>query len=131
MLTGKCQCGAIRYEASGDPIYSAVCHCADCRASTGAPLTGWALFPQDAVQIEGQPVLYKSSEHATRQFCGTCGTSLFYTNPVVFAGAIDILSATLDDPTAIPPQVHVQVAEALPWVAAMDGLPKFDRYPEG
>ena len=39
---GGCQCGAIRYEATGDPAYSALCHCKDCRASAGAPMVAWA-----------------------------------------------------------------------------------------
>ncbi|NWK98643.1 aldehyde-activating protein [Sphingobium lactosutens] len=129
MVTGKCQCGAIRYEAEGEPAYSALCHCADCRASAGAPMVGWALFPEDKVSISGAPVQYRSSENATRHFCGVCGTGLFYTNPLVFPGSIDIQTATLDDPAALPPQAHVQMADALPWMAGTDALPKFDRYP--
>lgn len=131
MVTGKCQCGAIRYEAEGEPAYSALCHCVDCRASAGAPMVGWALFPEDKVTISGDAVRYQSSENATRHFCGTCGTGLFYTNPVVFPGAIDIQTATLDDPAALPPQAQIQMAEAAPWMAHMQDLPSFERYPEG
>ncbi|MBA4091096.1 MAG: aldehyde-activating protein [Sphingobium sp.] len=131
MVTGRCQCGAIRYEATGEPAYSAICHCSDCRASAGAPMVGWALFPEDAVTITGDPVRYQSSDNATRHFCGTCGTGLFYTNPVVFPGAIDIQSATLDDAAALPPEGHVQMADAVPWMATAHELPKYDRYPDG
>lgn len=130
MVKGKCQCGAIQYEASGAPAYSAICHCNDCRASSGAPMVGWALFPQDAVTISGTPARYQSSENATRHFCATCGTGLFYTNPVIFPGGIDIQTATLDDQSALPPQAHVQMAEAAPWMPHVHNLPKFDRFPE-
>lgn len=129
MVTGRCQCGAIRYEATGDPAHSALCHCQDCRASTGAPMVGWALFPQDAVKIHGEPARYRSSEHATRHFCGTCGTGLFYTNPVVFPDGIDIQTATMDDHAAFPPQAHIQMAEAMPWMRTAHALPMFDRFP--
>lgn len=129
MLSGGCQCGAIRYEASGEPAYSAICHCADCRKSAGAPMVGWALFPEGQVGISGTPVHYQSSDNVTRQFCGTCGTGLFYTNPVVFPGMIDIQSGTLDDQGALPPAIHVQMAEAVPWMATAHELPHFDRYP--
>jgi hypothetical protein len=129
MVTGKCQCGAIRYEAEGEPAYSALCHCDDCRRSAGAPMVGWALFPQDKVTIHGDPVRYQSSEHATRHFCGTCGTGMFYTNPVIFPGAIDVQTGTLDDPAALPPQARIQMAEAAPWVDGVASLPSFDRYP--
>lgn len=131
MLSGQCQCGAIRYTVEGDPAYSALCHCGDCRASAGAPMVGWALFPEDKVIISGEPVSYRSSENAVRQFCGTCGTGLFYRNPVIFPGGIDIQTATLGDQNALPPQAHIQWAEAAPWAKAMQDLPRFDRYPDG
>ncbi len=130
MVTGRCQCGAIHFEARGEPVYSALCHCSDCRRSAGAPMVGWALFPEAQVGIEGEPVRYRSSENATRHFCGTCGTGLFYTNPVVFPGMIDIQTSTLDDPAAFPPAIHVQVADAAPWMEEAHLLPKFARYPE-
>ncbi|MEC3911513.1 GFA family protein [Sphingobium sp. CR2-8] len=131
MATGRCQCGAIRYETTGDPAYSAVCHCKDCRASAGAPMVGWALFPEDAVTIVGEAARYQSSQNATRHFCGTCGTGLFYTNSVSFPGMIDIQTATLDDPAAFPPQAQIQMDDALPWIADTHALPTFARYPEG
>lgn len=131
MVTGRCQCGAVRYEATGDPAYSAICHCADCRASAGAPMVGWALFPEHQVTIIGQPMRYQSSENATRHFCGVCGTGLFYTNPVAFPGAIDIQTGTLDDVDALPPQAQIQMAEAMPWMGKAHELPAFDRYPDG
>lgn len=129
MVTGGCHCGAIRYEATGEPAYSALCHCSDCRKSAGAHAVGWALFPEAAVTISGEAVRYASSDNATRHFCGTCGTGLFYTNPVIFPGMIDIQTATLDDQSIFPPAIHVQYAEAAPWQAGAQALPKFDRYP--
>jgi hypothetical protein len=92
-------------------------------------MVGWALFPQDKVTIHGDPVRYQSSENATRHFCGTCGTGLFYTNPAIFPGAIDIQTGTLDDAAALPPQAQIQMAEAAPWMKHVGDLPAFDRYP--
>ncbi len=130
MVTGRCQCGTIQYEAEGDPFYTALCHCSDCRKSAGAPMVGWALFPEDKVRVTGTPQAYESSENVIRQFCGTCGTGLFYFNAATFPGMVDIQTATFDDQAAFPPAVHVQWAEAAPWMAAAHNLPKFDRYPE-
>lgn len=130
MVTGRCQCGAIQYEAQGDPVYSALCHCSDCRMSAGAPMVGWALFPESAVSVSGEPLSYRSSDNVTRQFCGTCGTGLFYRNAVTFPGMVDIQTATLDDQSAFPPAVHVQFAEAAPWMEKAHDLPKFERYPQ-
>lgn len=131
MATGRCQCGGISYEVEGEPHHSALCHCNDCRRSAGAPMVGWAMFSEDKVRVTGSPKHYKSSEHVTRQFCGTCGTGLFYTNPSVFPGMIDVQTATLDDQSIYPPAIHVQWADAAPWMGKAHDLPKFDRFPEG
>ncbi|MDX2233464.1 MAG: GFA family protein [Hyphomonadaceae bacterium] len=130
MRTGGCHCGAIRYEAHGEAMHHALCHCADCRRSAGAPMVGWAAFPVDAVNVvKGAPVTYASSADGRRQFCGACGTGLFYLNAVNLPGIIDIQTATLDDPAALPAQVHIQTAERLPWMEDAQALPAFDRYP--
>ena len=129
MLDGGCRCGAIRYSAEGEPAHSALCHCADCRRSSGAPMVGWALFPQEAVSVEGTPVTYESSPNTFRQFCGTCGTGLFYRNEAIFPGQVDIQVATLDDPDALPPQARIQTAEAPHWFARFTDLPAFERFP--
>jgi len=42
---------------------------------------------------------------------------------------VDVLTATLDEPKAFPPKLHVQMADALAWEAALDELPKFRRFP--
>ncbi|WP_066514019.1 GFA family protein [Sphingobium cloacae] len=131
MATGGCQCGDIRYEVRGEPAHSALCHCTDCRRSSGAPMMGWTLFAETDVTVSGHPVRYRSSEDATRHFCGRCGTGLFYTNPAIFPDFIDIQTATLDDPSLFPPSAHIQYAEAVAWMGAAHDLPRFERFPEG
>ncbi len=129
-LAGGCHCGAIRYEVSGEAMHHALCHCTDCRRAAGAPMVGWAAFADGAVTVtQGSPVTYASSEHGRRQFCGACGTGLFYMNAVNLPGIIDIQSSTLDDPAALPAQVHIQTAERLAWMEDAHTLPAFARYP--
>jgi hypothetical protein len=130
MPKGQCHCGAVRYETSGDPVYHAVCHCHDCRRATGSPLVSWALFAAGQVAIEGETKTYASSEHGRRLFCAECGSSLFYTNEIVFPGMIDVQTGTLDDPDFQPAGVQVQTAERIGWVAKLHELPEFERYPE-
>lgn len=130
MREGGCHCGAIRYRVEGEPAYHALCHCNDCRRATGGPAIGWALFRNEMFEItKGTPKVYASSEHARRHFCADCGTSLFYTNDVVFPGMTDIQSATLDDPGSLPLQIHVQIAERIAWMEKAHELPQFERYP--
>ncbi|MGA0544172.1 GFA family protein [Brevundimonas sp. VNH65] len=129
MLTGGCHCGDIRYETADQAIHHTLCHCEDCRKCAGAPAVAWALAPADQVRITGQPVWYASSADGRRGFCGRCGTGLFYTNEVIFPGQIDVQSATLDTPDALPLQAQIQTADRIGWMADLHHLPAFDRYP--
>jgi hypothetical protein len=131
MATGRCQCGAIQYEVEGESVYSALCHCSDCRMSAGAPMVGWALFAEEKLSVTGEVKSYASSDNVTRHFCGTCGTGLFYRNTVAFPGMVDVQTATLDNRSAFPPAIHVQWAEAAPWMSHAHELPKFERFPQG
>lgn len=128
-LAGGCHCGAIRYTVTFDEEpRSGLCHCRDCCKSAGAPGVGWALVGQDAIAITGTPASYQSSENATRQFCATCGTGLFYYNETIFPGQVDFQTATLDDVDALPPGARVQVAEAPKWMEHFAELPALQRY---
>ncbi|QCB42412.1 GFA family protein [Sphingomonas sp. PAMC26645] len=129
MLAGRCHCGAISYVAEGEPEHHALCHCGDCRRSAGAPMVGWIAFRSEQVTIAGDPVTYESSASGRRQFCGRCGTGLFYTNAEYLPGIIDVQSCTLDDPEAVAPGAHIQVADRLAWMANVAALPAFERYP--
>ena len=129
MPEGGCHCGAVRYSAGGEVKHSGVCHCETCRRTTGALTTAWAAFPSADLTVEGKPASYFSSEGIERQFCATCGTSLFYFNEAMMPGVVDILTTTLDDPDSFAPGAHVNMADAIGWEASLDELPKFARFP--
>ena len=127
---GGCHCGAVRYEVSGDPQHVALCHCSDCRKSSGAPMVAWAAFTEEQFKLlEGEPVTFNSSGSAMRSFCPKCGSGLYYRNQEFLPGIVDIQSATLDDPDALPPGAHIQMAERLGWMAEAHKLPAFERFP--
>lgn len=71
-FTGSCLCGDVRLVASGRPYRVGLCHCLDCRKHHGALFYAAAIFPQDAVEIEGD-----TRDYAGRHFCPRCGSSVF------------------------------------------------------
>lgn len=129
MLSGGCHCGAVRYQMPQEVGHHTLCHCTDCRKASGAPAVAWAMAPTDRITVTGETRVHESSEHGRRHFCGRCGTGLFYTNEEVFPGMMDVQSATLDDPDALTLQAQIQTAERIGWMAHLDTLPAFDRYP--
>lgn len=124
-FSGRCSCGAVRFEIAGPPKWVAHCHCGDCRRVTGAPYVTYVGLLRDQVAWSGTtPHRYNSSPGVTRSCCGSCGTPLSYEG-VRWPGEIHILAGALDDPAALKPQAHVYVGQKLPWVQLSDGLPRF------
>ena len=77
--TGRCHCGAIRFEAEGPPLKPHSCSCKMCQRHTGSLTASWVEFPRDAVRWigpSGEPSTWRSSDISSRAFCGTCGSSL-------------------------------------------------------
>lgn len=129
-LSGGCHCGAVRYEVQGEPKHVALCHCADCRRCSGAPMVAWGAFAEEGLTLVSGAVRTRNSSGASmRSFCPECGTGLFFRNAEFLPGIVDIQTATLDDPDALAPSAHIQVAERIGWMAAAHGLPAFARFP--
>jgi hypothetical protein len=124
VLEGGCLCGAVRYRIGGPVRNPCFCHCASCRRATGAAMVPWGTFAREAVHIvRGRLSEFRSSAEVSRGFCARCGTSLTYRHEAR-AGEIDVTLSTLDDPTLLPPRMHVWVADRLPWVVIGDALPQ-------
>ncbi|WP_225764318.1 GFA family protein [Stenotrophomonas sp. Marseille-Q4652] len=71
-FNGGCQCGNVRLVATGTPWRVGICHCLGCRKHHGALFSASAIFPEDAVSVEGELHDYKA-----RHFCPACGSSVF------------------------------------------------------
>ncbi len=127
--TGGCHCGAVRFQVMGKPNWTASCHCASCRKTTGAAMSSYAGFPRDRfVLLKGKPKHFASSQGVSREFCPECGTPLTYAS-VRWPGEIHVLVCTFDDPSAFAPAAHMFVAEKVPWLQLNDGLPQYARTP--
>ena len=130
MLEGGCLCGHIRYEAGGTPFHPTMCHCSMCRRAAGAPMVAWFSVPRSEYRlVAGAPTRFASSPGAIRTFCPRCGTPLTFESDN-YPEEIDITTASLDDPEAMPPEDHTRTATRLRWVQLGDGRPAYpDRRP--
>jgi hypothetical protein len=129
ILEGGCQCGAVRYRISGDPIVVAVCHCSMCRKAHAAPAVTWAMYDEGQVAFtEYAPAVYQSSAEAERGFCPDCGTQICFTASYI-PGLIDIAVGSLDAPEVLEPVLHYWDSKRLPWVRFDDDLPKHAEFP--
>ncbi|MEZ6022417.1 MAG: GFA family protein [Hyphomonadaceae bacterium] len=106
---------------------SMICHCRTCQRVAGAPVVAWiTVKPATLTITKGKPKRYASSAKVERQFCGACGAQLTYRR-TTNKRYIDIATATLDDPDALPPTHHSWLSHDIGWVKFGDRLPKFPK----
>ncbi len=127
--TGRCLCGAVSYEVSGEPIMTALCHCPSCRRASGAPAVAWAMFPRDKLSVHGdEPSVYASSQGVQRRFCEKCGTALFFEADYI-PGLVDVTIASFDEPESLAPQMHIWNCHRLDWMNGVDALEAHEELP--
>lgn len=130
-IRGGCRCGAVRYRADGEPLWASHCHCADCRRSSGAPVSTFVGARAGAFRfVKGTPGAHESSPGVVRKFCRDCGTPLTY-EASAYPGEVHVMAGSLDVPEKIAPRRHVFVRERLPWFVIGDDLPRHDTLPRG
>ena len=128
MLTGKCECGAVRYRVLDEFRDAGNCHCSNCRAATGSAFKPFAGIEREKLEVvEGADTLLiwgTDDENHTR--CGICGSLLY---SIVRDGAYVhvAMGSLVDDPT-IRPTDHIFVRSKAPWFEITDDLPQAQEY---
>ncbi len=126
IIEGGCLCGAVRYEASGEPYNITHCHCRDCRRSSGAAFVTWASFRRPEFRFtQGKPRTLLWAERL-RSFCAACGTPLTFLSGLE-TEEVDVTVCSLDGPEAVAPGDHTWVSDALPWIRRDDALRAYAR----
>ena len=131
-LDGGCACGAVRYRLGSAPMFVHCCHCLDCQRQTGSAFVLNALIETDRVAVlSGAPVAVAVPTDSGRPHeifrCPTCHTALW--SDYGRRGVLRFVRVgTLDDPSALPPDVHIYTRSKLPWVALPAGVPAFEAY---
>jgi len=101
VLTGGCQCGAIRYALYARPDRAGVCHCRMCQKAVGGPFMAWANVQRsNFAWTRGQPAVFRSSSAADRGFCSLCGTPMYFAY-AKRPGSISVTLGSLDTPSAV------------------------------
>jgi len=131
---GGCLCGALRYEAEGEPLFQGVCYCSDCRKASGSGFVGFLGFPPGAVRITGEVLLHskklKNGRSAERNSCAICG-GLVFGGEIGNAENHTIYAGSLDDPSLFKPSIAINTAEAPAWTPIPPGLIEFKAMPPG
>ena len=130
--SGRCQCGAITFEAAAEPVMAGFCHCLDCQKASGAPHVMHVAFPEAALLVTGKTATFTSACDSggtvTREFCPTCGSRLFGSSTTM-PGMKTVHATALDNPAAVTPMLTVYAHRAQPWDQVAPNIPHFDGMP--
>ena len=80
-LTGKCLCGAVRFEVTPPTKWCAHCHCSLCRRAHGAAFVTWFGVDRSGFELvagDAELSWYQSTPEARRGFCSKCGSTIFF-----------------------------------------------------
>lgn len=122
MLTGRCLCGAITYELSGDLIATAVCHCDHCQRQGGSAFSVNLIAHESQLKVTGELKTFAETNesgdevYVRRNFCGTCGSPIVSVLTVP-AGIVAVKAGTLDEKTNVQPTVEAWCVDRQPWVS--------------
>ena len=130
--TGGCLCGALRYEAEGEPRYSGYCYCADCRKASGSAFVPFMGYPSSALRFSGETRTFTSNaargRDSVRNFCPVCGS-------LVFGGVVGrddwhtIYAGSLDDPSVFRPTIAIFTRDRPAWAVIPPGITAFETTP--
>ena len=116
--TGGCLCGDLRFVATGRPNRVGICHCLDCRKNSGSLFAALAMFPRDAVAIEGEARDYRG-----RCFCPRCGSTVFGRS----ADEVEVCLGSLDAPDQLEPTYELWTVRRESWLPPFPHMKQHER----
>jgi hypothetical protein len=131
-LSGHCSCGAVKYRLISKPMFVHCCHCLDCQRQTGSAFVLNALIEADRVELlSGETQDYPQPTDSGRPHvihrCAACGTAL-WSNYGGLTKLRFVRVGTLDEPSALTPDVHIYTRSKQPWIVLPAGVPAFEAY---
>ena len=132
-IDGGCTCRTVRYRMVTAPLFVHCCHCRWCQRETGASFALNAMIEADRVELlQGSPEVTDTPSNSGKgqkiYRCRVCRVALWSN----YAGSGDAVRfvrvGTLDDPEALPPDIHIFTSSKQPWVVLPEGIPAVPEY---
>ncbi len=131
-LEGGCFCRSVRYRLTSEPMFVHCCHCRNCQSQTGSAFVINAIIETSRIEVLAkEPII-------TEVVAGGGAPHDIYRCPNCFVAVWSdygrrperrfVRVGTLDDPTALSPDVHIFTRSKQPWVGLPDDVPAFEIY---
>jgi hypothetical protein len=117
--SGSCICRGVTFRVTGDPLRVGICHCTDCRKTSGAPFVAFAIWPRATFEQKSG----FTNTYAGRSFCTTCGGRTFS----VSDEEVEIMIGSFDEaPTDLTPEYELWIGRRETWIAPLPDTAQFE-----
>ncbi len=131
-IEGGCQCGAVRYRVTGNPLVFYLCHCTECQRHTSSAFGESLRFRADDIEVIGEvATTWRMAESGRKRyghFCPSCGVRLVHGSEG--GEEVNINAGTLDDTTWLYPAGHIWARSAQPFMRFGDDELVYDTQPD-
>ena len=130
---GGCTCHHVRYRMTTNPLFVHCCHCSWCQRETGSAFVLNAMIEADRVHLLAGDVVAvdtpsQSGKGQRISRCPRCQVAVWSN----YGGAGDAIRfvrvGTLDEPTSLPPDIHIYTASKQPWLELPADVPAETEY---
>ena len=130
MRTSRCSCGECTVVVEGDPGFSVICNCDDCRRRTGSAFNWSVYYHNDKVGEAKGPFATRRVSTPdyphTRYFCSQCGSTLYWNSDTTRPHLTGFAAGCFNDPTLPAPTRVVRYAQRMPWAVFPSACEIFD-----
>jgi len=132
-IEGGCDCKGVRNRMETKRLFVNCCHCRWCQRESGASFALNAMIESDRITVlAGKPELVDTPSNSGKgqkiARCPKCRIAVWSH----YAGAGSAVSfvrvGTLDNPDALPPDIHIFTASKQPWLVLPAGTPAVPEY---
>jgi hypothetical protein len=125
---GGCTCRHVRYRLKSRSMFVHCCHCRWCQRETGSAFVMNAMIEADRVEmlageVEAIDTPSNSGKGQKISRCPKCRVALWSNYSGAGPAVRFVRVGTLDDPDAMPPDIHIFTSSKQPWVILPKDVP--------
>jgi hypothetical protein len=132
LVTGRCFCGAVRFQFDQPPLARRACWCRDCQYLASGNASVNVIFKTEGFELTGEVGEYISTANSgnvmRRSFCPKCGTPLF-SEALSRPHLVVVRAGALDDSELGRPESFIWTASAPSWGLLDPALPNCEGQP--
>jgi hypothetical protein len=133
LLTGGCQCGAVRYAIAAEPLRLYACHCRECQKQSGSAFGMSLIVSRAALALtQGATRVWSRRADSGRTidciFCAACGSRLWHEREGI--DAVSVKAGSLDAAVDFSRAIHIWTSRRLPGLVIPPDAEQFAEEPE-